>query len=192
MKNFYEVLQISQEADMKAIKRGYAKLIRQFPPEKEPEKYREIREAYDTLKDEKTKNDYDNMMLYGDELLKLEEAGREALEEESYPKAIRSFSKMLELVPNNSLGRSLLAKSYLYQRKYNKAILEYNNLFTEYPENIEYICQLGFCYEMQGKVNKAEKLYLKAYHQDENDKEPINWIIDLYWNQKSTIKLKSF
>lgn len=192
MKNFYEILQISQEADAKVIKRGYAKLIRQFPPEKEPEKYREIREAYDTLKDEKTKKDYDTMLLCGDELLKLEEDGRKALEEESYPEAIRNFNKMLELAPNNSLGRSLLAKSYLYQRKYNKAILEYNNLFAEYPENTEYICQLGVCYELQGKVGRAEKLYLKAYHQDENDKEPLDWLISLYWKQKKYHKAEQF
>lgn len=192
MNNFYEILQISQEADAKAIKRGYAKLIRQFPPEKEPEKYREIREAYDTLKDEKTRKDYDTMLLCGDELLKLEAEGREALENEEFPRAIISFNKMLELAPGSALGRSLLAKSYLFQRKYNKAILEYNNLFTEYSENTEYICQLGICYELQGKVGRAEKLYLKAYHQDEDDKEPLDWLISLYWKQKKYHKAEQF
>ena len=48
-KKDYEVLGLSEDADEKAVKRAYFRLVRQFSPEKDPERFQEIREAYENI-----------------------------------------------------------------------------------------------------------------------------------------------
>lgn len=47
----YEILGIGRDADPEAIRRRYLELVRQYPPEREPQKFAEIRSAYDELRD---------------------------------------------------------------------------------------------------------------------------------------------
>jgi curved DNA-binding protein CbpA len=47
----YEVMGISPDADEAAMRRRYLELVRQYPPEKCPEQFAEIRQAYDELRD---------------------------------------------------------------------------------------------------------------------------------------------
>ncbi len=51
MQNPYSILDLEQDADEAAIRTRYLKLVRKFPPEREPEKAAEIRAAYDSLRD---------------------------------------------------------------------------------------------------------------------------------------------
>lgn len=44
-----EILQVESGASEKEIKKAYAKLVRQYPPEKDPEGFKEIRKAYEKL-----------------------------------------------------------------------------------------------------------------------------------------------
>ena len=45
------ILGISPDADEAALRRRYLELVRQNPPEKCPDRFAEIREAYEQLKD---------------------------------------------------------------------------------------------------------------------------------------------
>lgn len=47
----YSVLALDRQASEEDIKRAYFQLVRQFPPERAPEKFREIRTAYEQLRD---------------------------------------------------------------------------------------------------------------------------------------------
>ena len=53
MRKDYEILGIDENADEKTIKRAYFKLIRTYSPEKDPERFQEIRAAYERLIEEK-------------------------------------------------------------------------------------------------------------------------------------------
>jgi len=46
----YRTLGLERSADEAAIKRAYFQLVRQFPPEQAPEKFQEIRSAYELLR----------------------------------------------------------------------------------------------------------------------------------------------
>jgi curved DNA-binding protein CbpA len=46
----YRVLGLDRHADEAVIKRAYFQLVRQFPPESAPEKFQEIRAAYEQLR----------------------------------------------------------------------------------------------------------------------------------------------
>ena len=47
----YEVLGLERGAVESLVRRRYLELVRSFPPEREPEKFKEIRSAYDRLRD---------------------------------------------------------------------------------------------------------------------------------------------
>jgi DnaJ-class molecular chaperone len=51
----YEVLGLSTDSDDEAIRRRYLELVRQFPPERHPEKFAAVRAAYENLKDVATR-----------------------------------------------------------------------------------------------------------------------------------------
>jgi len=46
--NCYEILGIAANSDIKNIKKSYAKLVKIYNPEDDPEAYQKIRKAYDT------------------------------------------------------------------------------------------------------------------------------------------------
>lgn len=67
MEDFYKVLKIDYNANIDEIKKGYRKLAVKYHPDKNPcdktveEKFRNITEAYEILKDPKKKEIYDRI-----------------------------------------------------------------------------------------------------------------------------------
>ncbi len=65
MKNYYEILNIAEFSDFKEIKKAYRKLALEFHPDTNQgdklaeEKFKEIQEAYETLRNENKRQTYD-------------------------------------------------------------------------------------------------------------------------------------
>lgn len=51
MSDPYEVLGLAHDADEAVIRRRYLELVRQFPPDRAPERFAAIRAAYDEVRD---------------------------------------------------------------------------------------------------------------------------------------------
>ncbi len=51
----FEVLGIEHSSDEAAIRRRYLELVRQFPPDRDPERFAAVREAYEKLRDPATR-----------------------------------------------------------------------------------------------------------------------------------------
>ena len=72
--NYYELLNVSKDADNNEIKKQYYKLAKEYHPDKtkgnkdKESKFIQIQQAYDTLIDEDKLKSY-NMTMYEDELL---------------------------------------------------------------------------------------------------------------------------
>jgi DnaJ-class molecular chaperone len=47
----YEVLSLSSDASEEQIRKRYLELVREFPPDRDPKKFAEVRAAYDQLRD---------------------------------------------------------------------------------------------------------------------------------------------
>jgi len=55
----FEILGVSHGADDETIRRAYLSLVQQFPPDRVPEKFRRIREAYDLIRDSRKRLEYE-------------------------------------------------------------------------------------------------------------------------------------
>jgi len=71
MKNYYDILGVSESASTDEIKTVYKKLAKQYHPDKNPgdkaaeERFKEVSEAYNVLSDEKARRQYDSMRRFG-------------------------------------------------------------------------------------------------------------------------------
>ena len=87
-------------------------MLRRYPPEKAPEEFKKIREAYEKLIDPISRAKYDAFSKYKDEIEQHYELGNNALEKEDYKTSIKEYKKILIIEPNltvvrNNLGLAL-------------------------------------------------------------------------------------
>lgn len=115
IENYYKVLGVRANATQETIKKKYIEAVKAFPPETHPEKFQQIRRAYETLRDPVRRNEYDLMRKYGDKLENImgeafEQAGSGRLE-----KAAGLFRKALKISPDNFQIYMALAEIALLQ-----------------------------------------------------------------------------
>ena len=68
--DYYKILSVAPDADSKTIKTAYRKLARKYHPDvsaqsEAEEKFKQISEAYDVLKDPQKRAQYDELREYG-------------------------------------------------------------------------------------------------------------------------------
>ena len=59
----YAVLGVDRTGDEAAIKRAYFRLVREYPPEREPERFQEVRAAYDRVRTAEARSQTDLFLL---------------------------------------------------------------------------------------------------------------------------------
>lgn len=69
-KDYYKILGVNEDAELKEIKKAYRKLALKFHPDMNPdadaeEKFKQVAEAYEVLKDQTKRAEYDEMKRYG-------------------------------------------------------------------------------------------------------------------------------
>lgn len=69
-KDYYKILDVEADADIKTIKKAYRKLARKYHPDMNPDeraeaKFKEVAEAYQVLKNEQLRADFDELRQYG-------------------------------------------------------------------------------------------------------------------------------
>lgn len=58
MKTPFEILNIPEDSDDEAVKKGYLTMVKQFSPERCPDEFQRIRTAYETIKTEEDRLKY--------------------------------------------------------------------------------------------------------------------------------------
>ncbi len=180
MKNYYEILNITKDATQEEIRSGYKKMLRKYPPEKEQEKYKEIREAYDTLKDEKSRKNYEAYFHHEKDIKTLEDKYIEHMEAKNYNEAEKVLKKILIISPEIAHIKDKLGEVYVLKKEYDKSIKIYEKLVKEYPDNVDYLIKLGKNYSEKEESSKAIKYYMEAYNLDNSNPIVINEITYSY------------
>lgn len=169
--NLYERLALTSEASEDEIKRAFFTAVRGFPPEKDPENYKLIRAAYDTLISPQSRQEYDARNQYGLEIVELEtelEAAREA--EDTYQQ-IRVLKKLIILFPEVGRFRNQLGIVYLDDDEYDLAADQFSRACNIDPKNATYHLNLGFAYRHDERYSEARECFERTIELDPEDYE---------------------
>ncbi|MEH2335958.1 J domain-containing protein [Nostoc sp.] len=149
----YQTLNIPTLAPTEEIRRSYYRLVRKHSPEKDPERFKLIREAYETLSDPKAKQNYDSLQQHGGEIIVLLSQAEVRMQEENWTEAIRLLKHILVLSPSADAIRNRLGLCYIHNHQWNQAIKTYQSLTESTPDVALYWSNCGYAYK-----EKAESL----------------------------------
>jgi tetratricopeptide (TPR) repeat protein len=190
MKDYYNILNIARNATVAEIKKAYFSLVRAFPPDRHPDEFMKIREAYEVLVDENTRRQYDLVDSMPDIVKLYFKEGRNALEEGDAEKAIQLLERVVEVYPNFSVVNSLLGEAYLKNENSVKAIRIFEELVAQEKNNAGFARQLAQSYAMRGWHKKAVKQFRRALSLDEDNISLWLGLVDCYLAVKDFKKAK--
>ena len=174
MKNYYDILEITKDASATDIKRAYFKQVKLTSPEKDPEGFKNLRTAYETLKDEIKRRAYDqkqdeDVPEYLVEELQLVNGMLENLHTKE---AITTLEYLHKKYPAEPKVVTMLGETYLYAGSTGKAV-NYLELVSEnFANNQEVQHVLAKAYGQRGYHNKAYYQFRKAIELDKKNWKP--------------------
>lgn len=174
----YEILGVAKDADEKAIKKAYFRLVKKFSPEKDPEKFKEIREAYEYLSQGHMEENLleDANLPEGSPERKAAEHVCDALDRESYKEAFE-LAEQFATIFDNEIFQYLLYIAQSENGKTGKAVKTIENLVQMHPENVKYKKELAYAYDARGYYKKALRVFRELYQDGERDLEFLSHYI---------------
>jgi curved DNA-binding protein CbpA len=165
-KSHYEVLEVANTAAEGEIKRAYFNLVRKYQPDRFPKEFKEIRAAYETLKDRQRRAEYDAIGNLPSSVVPLfREAQR--LDRFGRPdKAAELYQMILKSHPELDNVREKYAHSLAADDKPGKAADVWEELCRRRPDNPLYAKELGRCYFDRGWHKKALEETRRALSMD--------------------------
>lgn len=174
--NHYQVLGIDQTVEDGEIKRTYFSLAKRFHPDKFhnaenalrerlQECFTRVSQAYDTLKDKKSRELYDFKIRKQNSADAARaatsegcfETGKAAFDDGNYLEAIRQFTRAIQLDPKVAAYHAAYARSLRAVPKYRyQAENEFMTALKLDPNNTEYRLQLAEFYLEQRLPKRAE------------------------------------
>ena len=165
--NHYQVLRIERTVDERAIKKAYFTLIREFPPDKHPEEFKKIREAYEVLSDPVARQRFDaadkDFEEYGDELASLLRAVEEKVKAGNDVEAQAALTALLEEHPTLTVARENLAFSYMRTGAHEDALKQWKKLSKDAPDEPRYYFHKGITLNRLDQADKALLAVKKAH-----------------------------
>jgi curved DNA-binding protein CbpA len=158
--NLYERLGVNREATLEEIKKAYRTLLRQYTPERAPEEFKRIREAYETLGSASTRQEYDRSTRSGpDSVLAKANA---AMQASDYAAAELLLKQVLLAHPDLAGARNLLGLCLLYQSKANDAITQFTRLLREPNADATVFANAGHAFALAKRYPDAEAAFKEA------------------------------
>ncbi len=198
MENYYKILRINLDADERTIKKAYHILVKEYHPDspssqKSPEvseKFRYLKEAYETLINKKTRETYDKYVLkkprrlskaedtsYINKAAEHYEMGRKLYKAKKFHSACRSFQTAMNLDPDNALYCSWLGIALSNSPdKLHEAREACEKAVKLSPYNADYHVNLAIIYRDAGIKSMAERYLRKALNIDPNNQRARSWL----------------
>ncbi|MDR1046260.1 MAG: DnaJ domain-containing protein [Treponema sp.] len=174
IRDYYEVLGVERTAAPEEIKRSYFGKVRQYPPDRFPEEFKELRAAYDTLSDKEKRAEYDENGSLPESILSLLNQGRTANGLGHHTKAAEFYKTILRLHPELDKVRKEYAWTLEDDGKTGKATEVWEYLCKQCPANAGYARALAESYGRRLWHKKALAQYRRALELDKNDSE--SWL----------------
>lgn len=166
--NHYQVLRIERTVDERAIKKAYFTLIREFPPDKHPEEFKKIREAYEVLSDPVARQRFDaadkGFEEYGDEIGARLRAAEELIKAGSDAEAQAALTALLEEHPTLTVARENLAFSHMRTGTHEEALKQWKRLSKDAPDEPRYHFHKGITWNRLDQEDKALAAVQKAHN----------------------------
>ncbi|MCL2558071.1 MAG: DnaJ domain-containing protein [Treponema sp.] len=157
--NLYDILGVPRDADEGAIKRGYFSAVKLHSPDSDPEGFKAVRLAYETLSDKKKRAQYDSYFVAeGEEQGDLLEA-RALLGESKYKQALARLSALNEKWPESAEVKRLLAQAQWRMKKSGAADKLCAELLEKNPADAETLLLRAAVAASCGHRNKADKYF---------------------------------
>ena len=172
-KKDYTVLGLPENADEKAIKRAYFKLVRQFSPEKDPERFQEIREAYENLTSGKKDNISELMLEVPDEpyAKKIIKWMQEAMLAGDSRRMVKMAEEAISVYGEAEGFLFYLYRGLNMSGKTGKAVKTIEKLVKKFPDKPHYKKELALSYLDRGYYNKALAAFREAYKEGIRDND---------------------
>lgn len=163
MTDYYKVLGVEPGATPQQIKKAYFSLVRTYSPEKDPEKFREIREAYENLQKPSGEtgpsfpemtDPYAVMMLKA--IVKNSRAGNKAIVRNMCEEAHNKFPDEIQFLYLTAIAQRKAGNT-------GKAVKSCELLVKKEPENKWFWRELAISYIERGFKQKAFSACEKAY-----------------------------
>ena len=184
--NFYRRLGIvgdSEDVTIKDVKKAYFKAVKAHPPQRDAENFKLIKEAYDTLSNSISKNEYDAEIEFGDTLIDLKNELDNFTEDEDIQAQIRIIKKILLINSKSGRYRNKLGLAYLEIEKTQDAIIQFQKACNIDNNNSSYHINAGDAYSKSEDFSTALDFYQRAKDLDEDDHIPPIRIANLWYFQ---------
>jgi len=169
MKDYYEILDLESIASKDEIKKAYFKLVRRYPPDRYEKEFMNIREAYETLSNEKTRKEYDSINDLSSIMKGNYNLARSQMEEGDLQGAIKNLEKMIQMTPDSLVIKSLLGEAYLKNNNNGKALKVFTELNQAEPKNAAFAGYLALACLNRGWHKKAIAAYNNALKLDRDN-----------------------
>lgn len=198
MENYYEILRINLDADERTIKKAYHTLVKEYHPDspssqkfpEASEKFRHIKEAYETLINEKARETYDKYVLkkprrlskdedtsYIKKAAEYYEKGRKLYKAKKFRSSVRAFQTAMNLDPGNALYCSWLGIALSHSPgKLHEAREACEKAVKLSPYNADYHVNLAIIYRDAGVKSMAERYLRKALNIEPNNQRARSWL----------------
>jgi len=141
--NLYRILGTNSNAGEELIKQRYLEKVREFPPEENPEEFKVIREAYDTLKDPFKRSGYDLETKYQGQASKFLQEALDYMDWGKIEEAEFLLNKAAELAADNLYILRFKAEIAVMKEDINL----FNDIFAQleelFPKKKEYLLLLN-------------------------------------------------
>jgi tetratricopeptide (TPR) repeat protein len=179
--NYYERLGLGTDVSELQIKSAFFTAVREYPPEKEADLHKLIREAYDVLVNPHSRTEYDTRLTHGDALTSIETDLSAAEKNEDNYEQERLLKKLINLAPKFGIYRNKLGLVYMELDQWNDALSQFSKAIKIDSVNPVYQLNAGFAAKGIDNLSEAENYFLKAYELDPEDYSPSRALASLYF-----------
>jgi curved DNA-binding protein CbpA/uncharacterized protein YchJ len=165
----YEVLEITPQASKEEIKKAYFKLAGKYSVDRYEVEATKIREAYETLINNKTREQYDSISSLPGSINDSYNKVLVLLEQGDLKSAIKKLESILKEDSDLGFIKSMLGQCYIRNSNSGKAIKLYEELVQADQNNAAFEGYLGDAYFSRGWQKKAVAAYSRAVELDQDN-----------------------